>query len=243
MNNENFRFYIKVRTALNIQPKLIHHELYSVFGDQGPSYNIVVKWSRWFREGREDIQDQPRPGQPVTETTTEHIEEVRCLIDGDPHLTIDEIQVETGMSRRTIERIISDYLQLRKITVRWVPNILTDAQQIERVRLFEENLAKFHQGTWQLCDVVTGDQSWFYHKEIGRKSSNAAGTPIGGTPPTVAQRSRFAPRTLFCIFFKTTDPVLIQHVDRGDTIDHRYYINNCLEPLIEEIRKQRPTSV
>ena len=120
---------------------------------------------------------------------------------------------------------------------------MTDAQQIERVRLFEENLAKFHQETWQLCDVVTGDQSWFYHKEIGRNSSNAAGTPIGGTPPTVAQRSCFAPRTLFCVFFKTTDPVLIQHVDRGGTIDHRYYINNCLEPLIEEIRKQRPTSV
>ena len=51
-------------------------------------------------------EDQPRL---VTETTTE---EVRCLIDGDSHLTIDEIQVETGMSCATIERIISDYLQL-----------------------------------------------------------------------------------------------------------------------------------
>ena len=119
-----------MRTALNIQPKLIHDELYSVFGDQSPSYNTVTKWSRRFREGREDIQDQPRPGRSVIETTTEHIEEVRCLIDGDSHLTIDEIQVETGMSRGTIERIISDYLQMRKITARWVPNILTDAQRI-----------------------------------------------------------------------------------------------------------------
>ena len=50
-------------------------------------------------------------------------------------------------------------------------------------------------------------------------------TPIGGTPSTVARRSRFALRTRFCIFFKTTGPVLIHHVDRGDTIDHRYYIN------------------
>ena len=89
---------------------------------------------------------------------------------------------------------------------------------------------------------MTGDESWFYHKQIGRKSSNAAWTPIGGSSPTVARRSRFAPRTLFCIFFKTTGPVLIHYVDRGDTIDHRYYIDNCLEPLIEEIRKQRPTS-
>ena len=67
-------------------------------------------------------------------------------------------------------------------------------------------------------------------------------TPIRGTPPTVARRSCFSPRTLFCIFFKTTGPVLIHHVDRGDTIDHRYYIDNYLEPLIEEIHKQRPTS-
>ena len=136
---------------------------------------------RCFLEEREDIQDQPRPARPRTETTTEHIEEVRCLIDGDPHLTIDEIQVETGMTRRTIQRIISDYLQLRKITARWLNNILTDAQRIERLRLCQENLAKFHEGTWRLCDVVTGDESCFYHKQIGRKSSNGAWTPIGET--------------------------------------------------------------
>ena len=41
MNNENFHFYIKVRTGLNVQPKLIHDELYSVFHDQGPSCNII----------------------------------------------------------------------------------------------------------------------------------------------------------------------------------------------------------
>ena len=62
---------------------------------------------------------------------------------------------------------------------------------------------------------------------------------MGRIPPTVTRRSHFSPRTLFCIIFKTTGPVLIYHVDRGDTINHRYYIDNCLEPLIEEIRKHR----
>ena len=134
MNSRNFRFYIKVHTALNIQTKLIHDELYSVFSDYGPSYNTVAKWSRWFRKGREYIQDQLRPaGRSVTETIPEHIEEVPCLIDGNLHLTIDEIQVETGISRGTIERIISDHLQLKKLTARWAPNILTDAQWTERV--------------------------------------------------------------------------------------------------------------
>ena len=109
----------------------------------------MTNGQRCFREEREDIQDQRRPARPRTETTTEHIEEVRCLIDGDPHLTIDEIQMETGMTRRTIQRIICEYLQLRKIPARWLNNILTDAQRIECVRLCQENLAKFHQGTWR----------------------------------------------------------------------------------------------
>ena len=75
--------------------------------------------------------------------------------------------METCISRGIIERIISDHLQWKTLTVRWVPNLLTDAQRIERVRLCEENQAKFHQGTCRLCDVVAGDESWFYHKQIG----------------------------------------------------------------------------
>ena len=46
-----------------------------VFGDQGPL--LEYSCQRWFPEGREDIEDQ---APPVTERTTEHIEEVRCVI-------------------------------------------------------------------------------------------------------------------------------------------------------------------
>ncbi|CAF3370476.1 unnamed protein product [Rotaria socialis] len=206
------------------------------------SCNTVVRWSKLCREGREGIEDEPRPGRPVTETTSDNIEKVRRLIDNDPYLTIDEIQVETGLSHGTTQRIVSGHLKLKKITDRWIPNQLTDSQRAERVRICQENLAKFKQGIWWLCDVVTGDESWFYHKQLGRKSSNAAWTASGETPPTVVQRSHFAPKTLFCIFFKTTGPVLIHHVERGQTIDHDYYINNYLRPLVNEIKKQRSSS-
>jgi histone-lysine N-methyltransferase SETMAR len=47
---------------------------------------------------------------------------------------------------------------------------------------------------------------------------------------------------IFCsLFFKSTGPVLIHRVERGQTIDHEYYINNCLEPVLEEIKNQRPS--
>ncbi len=47
----------------------------------------------------------------------------------------------------------------QKITARYVPKHLTQSQKAERVRICQENLLKFEQGVWRLCDVVTGDES------------------------------------------------------------------------------------
>jgi histone-lysine N-methyltransferase SETMAR len=159
MNKENFRFYIKVRTALNIPTRVIYDELHSVYGDQAPAFSTVERWVKWFREGREEVEDKARPGRPVTGTTSENIEQVRLLVDDDPYITIEEIQDQIGLSHGTIHRIITDHLNLKKITARYIPKNLTDFQRAERVRICKENLAKFQEGTWRLCDIITGDES------------------------------------------------------------------------------------
>jgi hypothetical protein len=58
MTTENFCFYIKVRTTLHIQGKVIHDELYAVYGDEASSLRTVKRWSRLFREGREEVEDE-----------------------------------------------------------------------------------------------------------------------------------------------------------------------------------------
>jgi len=241
MSTENFRFYIKMRTALNIQARIIHDELYSVYGDQAPSLRTVERWSKLFRDGREELEDEARPGRPITETTSENIEQIRQLIDDDPYLTIEALQEQTDLSYGTVHRIITNHLNLRKITARYIPKDLTDFQRAARVRICKENLSKFQQGTWRLCDIITGDESWFYHKQIGRKSSNAAWVKRGDPPPTVVRQSKYAPKTLLAIFFKSNGPLLIHRLERGQTIDHHYYIDNCLRPLIDKIKRQRPS--
>ncbi|CAF4999957.1 unnamed protein product, partial [Rotaria sp. Silwood1] len=101
MDKENFRFYIKVRTALDIEARTIHDELYTVFGDEAPSYRTVARWSQWFREGQEEAGDEGRPGRPVTETTSENIEQVQSIIDDDAFVTVDELQEQIDLSHGT----------------------------------------------------------------------------------------------------------------------------------------------
>ncbi|CAF4991367.1 unnamed protein product, partial [Rotaria sp. Silwood1] len=52
----------------------------TVFGDEAPSYRTVARWAQWFREGREEIEDEERSGRPVTETTLDNIEEIRSIV-------------------------------------------------------------------------------------------------------------------------------------------------------------------
>ena len=51
----------------------------------------VQRWSKWFRESREEVVDEERPGRPVTETTHKHIDQVGDLIKDDLYLIVDEI--------------------------------------------------------------------------------------------------------------------------------------------------------
>ena len=61
---------------------------------------------------------------------------------------------------------------MKKITSRWVPHSLSDKNRQDRVRVCQENLAKFKDGEWRLCDIITGDESWFYWCQVGRKQAS-----------------------------------------------------------------------
>ena len=120
-----------------------------------------------------------------------------------------------------------------------MPHQLTAEQKKERVKLCRENLAKFRAGSWRLCDIITGDETWIYHRQIGDKWTNASWIAEGQSPTTIVRRGRFELKNLFCIFFKSNSPVLVHAVDKGETIDHTYYIENCLKPVVKKIWKQR----
>ncbi|CAF5028786.1 unnamed protein product, partial [Rotaria sp. Silwood1] len=205
------------------------------------SYTTVAEWIQRFNQSRTSIEDHPRFGRPVTEATDRNIEVIRALIDENPHITIRYMFFETGLSYGTINRIIHDDLKLKKLCARRIPHQLTEKNK-QRMQICQENLAKLVSGQWRLCDIITGDESWIYHRGIGSKQSNMAWCSEGASPPTVVRRNQYDQKNMFVIFFRTTGPEFIHMRERGESISGDYYKDNCLEPLFDKIKQRRPKS-
>ncbi|CAF3456117.1 unnamed protein product [Rotaria sp. Silwood1] len=102
--------------------------------------------------------------------------------------------------------------------------------RLNRLRSTKREMAPLHE-TFQLNISTTYENS-----------TNATWIDEGESPTTIVRRSKFEPKNLFCIFFKSNGPALIHGVDEGKTIDHNYYIENCLKPVVKEIWKQRKSA-
>lgn len=230
-----------MRYKLGFSARSIHTDFSKVLGDQAPSYATVTRWVARFKEGREDLEDDERVGRPITATTEENIALVRAVIQVNPFSTYDDIQAETSLCRGTINHIVHDCLKMRKITSRWVPHFLSEKNRVDRVRACSEWLNKFKSEAWRLCDIVTGDESWFYWRQIGRKQSNASWVAEGESPRTVVRRDRYEPKTMVSVMFRRGGVEQITYWGKGDTITSDSYIEDCLKPLVRTINKQRPT--
>lgn len=236
MEKNEFRAYIKTRVILGKNATAIWEELQIAYPGQAPQYSCVAKWVKLFKEGRESVQDNPRPGRPITTLTAQNIELVRQIIEIDPRSTIDIIEAQTGINHFTIHQILHHALKLRKLISRWIPYELTDANRKERVDACRENLAMFNEGKWRLCDMVTADESWIYWRQIGRKSYNACWVGEGEHPAVTVRRSQFEPKSMFFISFKTTGPVNLHCLIKEEKVSAAYYVKHCLKPMFKLIK-------
>ena len=86
---------------------------------------------------------------------------------------------------------------MKKNTSRWVPHQMTDEQKQERVKLCRENLAKFRDGSWRLCDIITCDETRIYHRQIHFKSINASWVGKDESLTAIVRRGKFEPKIYF----------------------------------------------
>jgi len=80
----------------------------------------VFEWYRRFKEGQEDVQNDPRSGQPKTQRTDANVDRVRTLVHSDRRLGGRVVGEESNMNRETVRQIVNEDLGVRKFSAKKV---------------------------------------------------------------------------------------------------------------------------
>ena len=99
------------------------------YGECTVSQKSVYKWYKLFTEGREEVNDDARPGRPGTSTTNENTEAVKKIFIENRRITIREVSEDVSISVGSYHVIFSDILGLKRVAAKFVPKLLNFDQK------------------------------------------------------------------------------------------------------------------
>lgn len=218
----------------------IYEELKNVLGECALSHATVKNWVAEFKRGRTSVQDEARSGRPKSATTPEMVSKVHDMVLADRRLKLSEIADTTGISKERVHHILSEELNMKKLSARWVPRLLTHDQKRIRVQNSEECLDRFQKNKADfLRRFVTTDETWVHHYTPESKIQSKQWTESGCSGPKKAMAVKSAGKVMASVFWDASGILMIDYLPKGKTINGEYYAN-LLDKLHQCIHQKRP---
>ena len=124
-----------------------------------------------------------------------------AVIRGNHHLTVREVAHEVGISIGSCHQIFTEKLQMRRVSAKFVPSLLTDDHKENRVEISQELLANANGNENFLKNIMTGDEMWVYGYDVETKMQSSQWTGKGSPRPRKARMSRSKIKVLLVVFF------------------------------------------
>ena len=129
-------------------------KLHAVYKDHAPSRTTIRYWFNEVKHGWTSVFDEKRPGHPIEVTT----------VLPDRRVKIREIADIVDISTERIQNILPEKSGMRKLSVRWVPSLLTVEQKRNRITISVHSLDMFKRNPKDfLRRFVTVDEACIHH--------------------------------------------------------------------------------
>ncbi|EGI60687.1 Histone-lysine N-methyltransferase SETMAR, partial [Acromyrmex echinatior] len=174
MEKQEYRILIKHCFLMGKTSEQSLKWLQKCYPTSAPSRTTVYRWFSEFKMSRTSTEDAPRSGRPKEATNAKIAKQVHRIVLSDRKVKLRELTEAMGISKERAGYILHDVLEMKKLSARWVPRLLTIDQKQQRVddstvglALLQRNRADFFR-----C-FVTMDETWVhYHTpEFNRQSA------------------------------------------------------------------------
>ncbi|UYV63205.1 hypothetical protein LAZ67_2003444 [Cordylochernes scorpioides] len=167
------RICIEFCVKLQISATETFEMLNKAFPNDAPKRTTVFEWHSRFKAGRISIEDDPRQGRPKFQRADENVQKITDLIKENPRTTLLELEQDTGISKTTIGRIVTEDLKLKKTPAKFIPRFLTNEQKLCRLATCEDMMKMTRTDPEWKDKIITGDETWVYGYDPETKPQSA----------------------------------------------------------------------
>ena len=164
MWNIEYRSVIKFFTRQDLNATEVSKELDHVYKDDASSYRTVAKWVSEFKEPERVFKASPQTSRPSTITIDQNSQTVQRIVKRDRQISVRRLDYELNIPTTTVYEIMSNHLDMKKLSTRWVQKLLTPIQCASRVDCCQELLqeSEVNQDNYFHC-IVTDDETRVYY--------------------------------------------------------------------------------
>jgi len=160
------------------------------------------------------------------------------VIHGNLHLTVREVADEVGNSIESCHQIFTGKIQMRRVSAKFVPHLLTDDQKVNRVEISHELLANANGNEKFIKNFMTGVETWVYLYDDETKMQLPQWMGKGSPRPKKSRMSWSKIKVILVMFFEWKGIVHHEFVPRGQVVNKQLY-QEVLARLREAVRRKR----
>jgi transposase len=224
------RVNIKFCVKLDKTPTETYEMLQTVYGDEATSHSSVFEWFKRLKDGREDLQDDPKGGRPSTSRNANTITNVREMVTQDGQLTLRMMSHELNINKETIRQIFHEDLRKRKICATFYS--LTDEQKQRRLTSCLDFNQICQDNPSFLDCILSGDGSRVFQYDPETKRQN-----MQWISKFHLQKSKI--KILLIIFFDKQGATYKEFVPEGQRVNSAFYIE-VIGKFLKRISRVRP---
>ena len=207
-------------------------------GEETMSCRRPFEWHKRFKEGWEEVEDDPRSGRPSTSTTVDNIERVKQMGHANRRLTVRMIAEELSIDKDTVWSIITENLKMRKVCAKMVPKLLSEDQKQQRVTVCKDIIERLEDDPDLLGRVITGDESWIFEYDSETKRQSRRWKSLASPRPKKARMSKSKVKVMLIAFFDIKGIVHFEFLPQGQTVNQHMY-KEILRRLMRSVRDKR----
>jgi len=162
---------------------------------------MVFKWHKAFKEGRENVEDDPHSGRPILSTNDQNVEVVRAVMAKEYQMSVTMIAEETGLDKNAVHGILTDHFHMQKTCAKLVPKNLSVEQKANWLEICQDLLGRLEIEPNFLDKVIRGDESWVFNYDLETKQQSEEWHTKSSPHPKKACMSRSRVKTMIIVFF------------------------------------------